>query len=185
MNFTLLFCDLFDFFKGGFFTCLEAVRILIRLGFRPKRTIRFIAWNSEELGVFGGQAYYDAHQQEKDNILIAFESDLGNNNPYGFSMTSKSQRAFEILTQVAGTLKAFNTTEIRSGGGAADIGAWGSNGVNMLVNLVRNEDYFKYHHTRADHMTLLNPRDLDLNSGAIGSLFYILATIDERLPSHD
>ncbi len=35
---------------AGFMTCYEAVRTLISLGFRPKRTIRFIAWNGEEFG---------------------------------------------------------------------------------------------------------------------------------------
>lgn len=35
---------------GGFITCFEAMRLLLRNGFRPKRTIRFIAWSGEEWG---------------------------------------------------------------------------------------------------------------------------------------
>lgn len=32
---------------GGFITCFEAMRLLLKNGFRPKRTIRFIAWSGE------------------------------------------------------------------------------------------------------------------------------------------
>jgi carboxypeptidase Q len=32
---------------GGFITVFEAFRILRRLGYRPKRTLRFIAWSGE------------------------------------------------------------------------------------------------------------------------------------------
>lgn len=35
---------------GGFITCFEAMRLLLRNGLRPKRTIRFIAWSGEEWG---------------------------------------------------------------------------------------------------------------------------------------
>ena len=35
---------------GGFVTCFEAVRTLIELGLRPKRTIRFVTWSGEEEG---------------------------------------------------------------------------------------------------------------------------------------
>ena len=30
---------------GGFITCYEAMRLLLKSGFRPKRTLRFIAWS--------------------------------------------------------------------------------------------------------------------------------------------
>lgn len=29
---------------AGFMTCFDAMRLLIKNGFRPKRTIRFVAW---------------------------------------------------------------------------------------------------------------------------------------------
>jgi carboxypeptidase Q len=32
---------------GGFITVYEAFRLLERLGFRPRRTLRFIAWTGE------------------------------------------------------------------------------------------------------------------------------------------
>jgi len=48
---------------GGFITCFEAMRLLLKNGFRPKRTIRFIAWSGEEWGdpKNGNKAYLEAH----------------------------------------------------------------------------------------------------------------------------
>jgi len=33
---------------GGFFACFEAMRLILKSGLRPKRTLRFIAWSGEE-----------------------------------------------------------------------------------------------------------------------------------------
>jgi len=30
---------------GGFFACFEAMRLILKSGLRPKRTLRFIAWS--------------------------------------------------------------------------------------------------------------------------------------------
>lgn len=48
---------------GGFITCFEAMRLLLKNGLRPKRTIRFIAWSGEEWGdpKNGNKAYLAAH----------------------------------------------------------------------------------------------------------------------------
>lgn len=35
---------------AGFMVCFEAIRTLLKLKLRPKRTIRFIAWSGEEMG---------------------------------------------------------------------------------------------------------------------------------------
>lgn len=35
---------------GGFVTVFEALRLLKQLGYRPKRTLRFVAWSGEESG---------------------------------------------------------------------------------------------------------------------------------------
>jgi hypothetical protein len=46
---------------AGVGTLLEAGRLLKDVGFRPRRTIRFIFYAGEEQGLFGAQSYADAH----------------------------------------------------------------------------------------------------------------------------
>jgi carboxypeptidase Q len=50
------------------------MRLLLKNGFRPKRTIRFIAWSGEEWGdpKNGAQAYMIAHKDELDKHIVAF-----------------------------------------------------------------------------------------------------------------
>src|SRR5690606_30543245 len=44
---------------------------------RPRHTVRVVAWANEEQGVWGGNAYGEAHKDEVANHLIGFESDFG------------------------------------------------------------------------------------------------------------
>ena len=46
---------------AGSAVVMEAARILMQLGVRPKRTIRFALWNGEEQGLLGSLAYIDQH----------------------------------------------------------------------------------------------------------------------------
>ena len=71
---------------GGFLTCYEAMRLLLQLNYRPKRTLRFIAWSGEEWGDprNGNKAYLNAHINELNKHIVAFEDDLGSTRLKGF-----------------------------------------------------------------------------------------------------
>lgn len=74
---------------GGFITVFEALRLLLQNGFRPKRTLRFVAWSGEESGseVDGAAQYLEAHRNELSKHILAFESDLGSSKLLGFGHT--------------------------------------------------------------------------------------------------
>lgn len=74
---------------GGFITVFEALRLLKQSGFRPKRTIRFIAWSGEESGslIDGAAQYASTHAKELSKHVAAFESDLGSTKLLGFGHT--------------------------------------------------------------------------------------------------
>lgn len=44
-------------------------------------------------------------------------------------------------------------------------------------------DYFTFHHSAGDSMDIMNPDNMDLNVIAIASMMYIVADLDQRLPS--
>ncbi|HKS42791.1 MAG TPA: M20/M25/M40 family metallo-hydrolase [Blastocatellia bacterium] len=46
---------------AGSAVCMEAVRILQSLGFKPRRTIRIALWSGEEQGLLGSRAYVAEH----------------------------------------------------------------------------------------------------------------------------
>jgi len=59
---------------GGFITVFEAFIMLKKLGFRPRRTLRFIAWSGEESGspIDGSAQYLERHKNEVYRHIAAF-----------------------------------------------------------------------------------------------------------------
>lgn len=57
---------------AGVTSMYNIVRSLIKLGLKPKRTIRMILYTAEEIGALGGISYYEEHKQEK--VVYASES---------------------------------------------------------------------------------------------------------------
>src|SRR5262249_10095260 len=60
---------------GGCVVTWEALRLMKKLGLRPRRTVRLVLWTNEENGTRGGVAYRDAHRAELSNHVLMFESD--------------------------------------------------------------------------------------------------------------
>jgi len=63
----------------GTMVALEAARILMATGVKPKRTIRFILWTGEEQGLLGSRAYVEMHKDKLDKISAVFVDDGGTN----------------------------------------------------------------------------------------------------------
>jgi len=55
---------------------LETARALTRFGWRPRRTVRFIWFMGEELGLAGSQAYVEDHLDEMDRIVAVVNVDM-------------------------------------------------------------------------------------------------------------
>lgn len=47
---------------GGSVVAWEAVRLMRKLGLKPRRTVRVVLWTNEENGLRGGIGYRDAHE---------------------------------------------------------------------------------------------------------------------------
>ena len=77
---------------GGCVVTWEALRLMKRLGLRPRRTVRVVLFTNEENGTRGGQAYRDAHRAELANHVMMLESDLGVFRPRGFGLHRQQQR---------------------------------------------------------------------------------------------
>ncbi|MCH8274265.1 MAG: M20/M25/M40 family metallo-hydrolase, partial [Armatimonadetes bacterium] len=63
----------------GTMVALEAARILMASGAKPKRTIRFIMWTGEEQGLHGSREYVKMHADELDKISAVLVDDGGTN----------------------------------------------------------------------------------------------------------
>jgi carboxypeptidase Q len=166
---------------GGVVIAWEAVRLLKQLGLTPRRTIRAVGWTNEENGGRGGQAYRDAHRNELDKHVAAIESDGGTFKFRGFGFTG-SDSAFAIVNQISRLFKPLGVDSASKGGGGADIGPIMALGVPGLGHNVDGSRYFWYHHTEADNVDKIDPKEFGENVAAMAIMAYILADLPEPLP---
>lgn len=166
---------------GGVVAAWEAVRLMQRLGLRPRRTVRVVGWTNEENGLRGGTAYRDAHRAEVDRHVLAIESDGGVFSPRGFGFTG-SDRARAMVRDVASLLRRIGADSIGPSGGGADIGPITRLGVPAMGLEVDGTRYFWFHHTDADTIDKLDPAELGRCVAALAVMAYVVAELDEPLP---
>jgi acetylornithine deacetylase/succinyl-diaminopimelate desuccinylase-like protein len=169
---------------AGCCQAIEAVRLLAKLGLRPRRTIRVVLFMNEENGLRGGRAYAKAHAAELPKHVMALESDRGGFTPRGFS-TNANPGALAILRRIAGHLKDAGAGEVVEGSGGADISPMGKAGVVLVGYLCDLQRYFDLHHSAEDTIDKVNERELELGTAAIASLVYAVADLPERLPPNE
>jgi Zn-dependent M28 family amino/carboxypeptidase len=162
---------------------MEAVRLIKKLGLRPKRTIRMIAWMNEENGLMGGRTYANNHKEEVANHVAAIESDLGAGHPVGFS-AHVNAKGLEMLRPIAAVLQASGAGIISQSQNAegADVSPLDAAGVPTLAPIQDHRTYFDYHHTAADTLDKVVPRELAENAAVVAVLAYAIANLAEPLP---
>jgi carboxypeptidase Q len=140
-----------------------------------------VAWVNEENGARGGSAYRDAHAAELGRHVVAIESDGGVFRPLGFGFTG-SDSAFAIVAHVGHLLDGIGAGAVTRGGGGTDIEAIMEGGV---PGMGLNDDaprYFWYHHSDADTVDKLDPREMSQCVAAMAVMAYVLADLPEQLP---
>src|SRR5690606_30613311 len=71
---------------------LDAIRTLMKLGYKPKHTIRLVFYMNEENGVHGATRYGEAARDKKERLVAAIESDAGGFAPRGFDIKSSAEK---------------------------------------------------------------------------------------------
>jgi carboxypeptidase Q len=166
---------------GGVVAAWEALRLMRRLGLRPRRTVRVVGWTNEENGLRGGNGYRDAHLAELGNHVLAIESDGGVFRPLGFGFQG-SDSALAVLRNVARLLQRIGSDSVTRGGGGADIGPIMERGVPGMGLRVDGTRYFWYHHSEADTIDKLDPGELSLCVATLAVMAYVVADLPDRLP---
>ena len=165
---------------GGCIVAWEAVRLLKELGLRPKRTIRVVLYTNEENGLRGGIAYHDAHKAELAQHILAIESDSGVYKPEGFGLAETAPlQVRSNMQEIAKLLSGIGADQIVANGGGADIGQIVREGVVGASLDVDGTHYFDIHHTPADTLDKVNPRDLQLCVATMAVMAYTVADMPE------
>ena len=167
---------------AGVAVAMETAQLLQQLHLRPRRTLRVIAWIDEENLGRGHLDYAKNHASEIGNHVAALESDLGASHPMGFN-AKITPAAVAQLKPVQDVLQAFGANLIRlvSDSPEADIEPLANKGVPAFGLLQDGRIYFNYHHTAADTLDKIVPRELQENATAMAVMGYALATMPDPL----
>jgi carboxypeptidase Q len=160
----------------------EGLRLMKKLGIRPRRTVRIVLFTNEENGLRGGNAYRDGYVKSAEQHVLAIESDSGVFAPSRLGFTGPDA-AQSMIRDVGTLLTSLGMQDIGPGGGGADIGPIAQAGkVPMLAYQGDSNRYFTIHHTPADTVDRIAPEEVSKAAAALAVVTYAVADAKERLP---
>ena len=164
----------------GVAMAMQVPYLLKELKLKPKRTIRVIAWMNEENGFVGATTY--AKEADAEKHFAAIEADLGASHPLGFIFAGKRE-AVPFLQPLANILRSQSSGQINYQQGAgSDISTLTAKGIPSFEPWFDTRTYFNYHHTAADTLDKVNPKELQENGSVMAVLAYGLANLEQPLP---
>jgi len=161
---------------SGVVQALEVLRIFKTLGLKPRHTLRAVLFTNEENGLRGATAYADIARKAGEKHILALESDNGGFQPRGFELASSQ---FDAIARAARWTKFFEPYGLPllvAGRGGADVAPLYLLGATTGEILPDSQRYFDIHHTTADNLEQVNPRELHLGAGALASLIWLIDT---------
>jgi hypothetical protein len=171
---------------AGCSVMMEAVRILMASGLKPRRTIRIALWSGEEQGLFGSRNYVKNHFTDsiaKMKVSAYYNLDNGTGKIRGVYLQSNPN----VKDLFASWLEPFNdlganTITINNTGGT-DHQAFDGIGIPGFQFIQDPIEYdTRTHHTNMDTYDHLIADDLKQAATIIASFVYNTAQRDEKLP---
>ncbi|MBI1183859.1 M20/M25/M40 family metallo-hydrolase [bacterium] len=164
---------------AGVVQSMEVLRLLMKMGVRPKRTIRAVMFMNEENGLAGGKKYAEIATLRNEDHIAAIETDRGGFAPRYFTVESADEENFDkqmaILNSWLPLLKDYGIADIKIGGSGADIGPLKPTGTLLFGLVPESQRYFDYHHCAADTFEAVNKRELHLGAAAMAALVFLIS----------
>lgn len=129
---------------------LEAARLLVRSGVKPKRTIRFVLFTGEEQGLHGSKQYCIRHKDEMPKTSVALVHDTGTGKVLGFGLQGR-EAIKPVMDRELVSLKnlGFNGVTLRGSGGTDHL-SFEAVGVPGFACDQDIDEYRLTHHTQSD-----------------------------------
>jgi carboxypeptidase Q len=162
---------------------LGAAEAIVKSGFKPRRTIRFVLFTGEEEGLLGSLAYVKAHQSEMPNYVAALILDAGQGAVTGFQVGGHDElipavQKFAASLQAFGDLQVDDDVEFGTDTGPFTLA--GLPGINLNQDTA---DYKYTHHSAVDTFDKAKADVLDRNATVMALAAFWIADRPERLAS--
>ena len=158
---------------AGCVQSMEVLRLLKKINYKPKHTLRVVLFMNEENGLRGGNKYAEVAKQKNENHIFALESDSGGFTPRGFSFYT-DDATFKKIEGWSSLFKPYLIHYFEKGGSGADIGPLKKDGITLAGLRPDSQRYFDYHHAANDVFEAVNKRELELGGATMASLIYLV-----------
>jgi hypothetical protein len=176
----------------GTVTTMEAARLLMKAGAKPKRTIRFMLWSGEEQGLLGSASYIRRNKDVLPKISAVLVHDGGTNYVSGISCTQAMKPIFEKVFEPVMTLNEGLPFKIGSPGPlplgiGSDHDAFLQQGVpgffwHQAKTKDKGQNYNHEHHTQYDTLDAAVPEFEQHTSMVAAIAAWNIANLDAMLP---
>jgi carboxypeptidase Q len=157
---------------------IDIARQITKLGIQPRRTIRFVLFNDEELGFYGSLAYTRGHLDEMDDHVLAQSYDTGSGRIVGFFNNGRSElnpALDRALVAVKG-LGPFENLDVPIVG--TDNFDFMLQGVANLVADQESANYGPVYHASSDTFDEVDQRQLRLNAAIAAAVTWSFAEME-------
>lgn len=177
---------------AGSAVMMEAMRILKRVGFTPRRTLRIVLWSSEEQGLFGSKGYVLNHygnsatkefKPEQQKVSAYYNLDNGSGKIRGVYLQGNQAVGpiFKAWLEPFKDLGA-TTVTIRNTGGTDHL-SFDAVGIPGFQFIQDGLDYgTRTHHSNQDTYDKLSEDDLKQAATIVASFVYNTSQRDAMLP---
>ena len=157
---------------AGVVQSMEVLRLMSLKDFRPKNTIRVVLFANEENGLKGAKAYSKSVKKDKEQHILALESDTGGFTPRGFIFDTKVQYLNKILSWKP-YFEPYYIHLFEGNGSGADVSLLKGNSLVLAGLKTDSQRYFIHHHSEMDTFDQINKRELELGSATMATLVYL------------
>ena len=157
---------------SGVVQSMEVVRVLKRMNYQPKNTLRVVLFMNEENGSRGAKAYAKAVSKKKEKHLLALESDSGAFTPRGFIFDT-SDNYFNKILKWKPYFDPYYIHLFSRGGSGADVSLLKQDAMVLSGLKPDSQRYFIHHHSDMDTFDTINKRELELGAATMATLIYL------------
>jgi carboxypeptidase Q len=162
---------------AGVVQSIEVLRIFRALGIKPRHTLRCVLFTNEENGSRGSTAYSTSVKEKKEKHVLAVETDNGGFQPQGFNLGSTQGDAHvRAAAKWARLFEPYGVYSFVKGTGGADVSPLLTQGGTVAGITPNSQRYFDVHHTAADTIDKVNPRELHLGAAGLAALIWLVDT---------
>ncbi len=176
---------------AGSAVAMEAARIILKLGLKPRRTIRVALWSGEEQGLNGSRAYVKQHFGEAtgakkpayEKFSAYYNMDNGTGKFRGVYLQGNSGVAPIFRAWLTPFVKMGASTLTLNNTGGTDHLAFDAVGLPGFQFIQDPIEYSPVtHHSNQDNYDRIQPNDMKQNATIMAAFVYQTAMMDGKIP---